>query len=145
MDFSHLSKLNVTEDSAVEFPITEIDGTPILLLHPANESNKAYMNAMLRLSGATKGTRRANKQELQKNITSNMRNYDRQAYPGSVVYGWRNVVDASGEEVEFTVEAATSFLAALPDWIFDRVRVSAAAPETFLDQAEIDVEEKAGN
>ena len=61
------------------------------------------------------------------------RSEDRTLYPEHVIVGWEDVVNAQGEEVKFSKDAAKSFVAALPDWLFDNVRMFAGQPANFVE------------
>ncbi len=143
IDFSHLSKLNVTDESIVDYPLEELEGSPVLRLRPATESNAKYTNEVLRLSGQSNGQRKKQKMKVSLEEIQRLRNQDRDLYPKHVIAGWSGITDVDGKDVDFTVEACAQFIAALPDWIFDPIRVTASNPETFA--LVIDSEAKAGN
>lgn len=140
-DFSHLKQYDVTSDNTVDYPITEIEGSPTLVLRPANESNRAYMNGILRSTGK-RGARKS-KIKVDSRMLEELRDYDRELYPEHVIVDWKNVLDVGGEIVKFTPQSAKDFIAVLPNWIFDSIRMFAANPENFVDV--IDSEDKAGN
>jgi hypothetical protein len=140
-DFSHLNKLAITALSTMRYPLIELEGSPVLILRPANESNAAYFNALLK-ANAHAGVRRK-KQKIDGKLTAEIREQDRELYPKHVIAGWEAVVDSDGKDVPFSMEAAVEFLAALPNWIFDGVRTSALDPENFI--GNMNVEEQAGN
>ncbi len=144
-DFSHLGKLNVTDDSTTEYEIVEIEmggKCPTLTLKVAGEANKGYFNGLLRATGHGKGQRRG-KLKVNSKAMEEQRGYDKDLYPDHVIVGWRDMLDAKGKAVKFSVASCKDFIAALPDWIFDGVRVHASDPENLAEQ--IDSEEKAKN
>ncbi len=140
--FSHLAKLDLNDQSIVEYPLTELEGAPVLTLRPANESNKGYTNDLLRMTGQGNGARkRASK--VDSKLLSEMREHDKVLYPKHIISSWTGMLDVSGKEVPFSVEAAEEFLQVLPHWIFDGIRTAAATPENFVNV--IDSQAKAGN
>jgi len=141
-DFSHLNKLNVTKDSQAEYELSELEGAPVLIVKPANESNSGYMNGLLRKTGSKRAGRKV-KVRVDTKAMAEMRDNDKALYPDHVIIGWRNLLDAKGKQVEFNADNATAFIAALPNWIFDGLRGFANDPESFVEG--IDSEEKAGN
>ena len=143
MDFSHLNKLQVTDQNVVEYPLIEIEGEPTLTIRCASEGNKAYANAILRANGQVNGARKPGKIKVDGQLIDKMRDQDRQLYPLNIITGWEGVLDSDGKSVDFSAEACEAFLNALPNWIFDRLRQAASTPETFINT--IDSEAKAGN
>lgn len=141
-DFSHLNKLNVTQDSTAEYELSELEGTPVLIVSPANESNSGYMNGLLRMTGKKRAGRKT-KVSVDAKSMGEMRENDRVLYPDHVITGWNGMVDSKGKDVKFSVQAAQDLCKALPNWIFDGLRGFANDPESFLDV--IDSEEKSGN
>jgi hypothetical protein len=141
-DFSYLNKLNVNESNVVDYPIVEIEGSPILKLKPANEGNRGYMNALLRSTGQSRGARKT-KLKVDSKMMDELRETDRALYAEHILSGWSGILDSKGKEVSFSKEDAVSFLKALPNWIFDSIRTFCTDPENFL--ATIDSAEKAGN
>ncbi|MBL4904277.1 MAG: hypothetical protein JKY62_16765 [Desulfocapsa sp.] len=144
-DFSHLGKLQVTSSSTAEYEIIEIevgDVSPTLILTVTGESNKGYFNALLRATGQGNGQRRG-KLKVNTKAMEEMRGWDRDLFPDHVIVGWKNMTDANGKDVKFSVAACKDFIAALPNWIFDGVRAYASDPENFV--ASIDSEGKAKN
>jgi hypothetical protein len=141
-DFSYLKKLAVSAESMVEYPLTELAGSPVLQLRPANDSNSAYMNDLLRLTGQSNGGRKK-KVHVDAKLLGAMREHDKVLYPKHVIVGWKGMLDTAGEEVPFSQEDAAAFITMLPNWIFDGVREWAANPENFINT--IDSEAIAGN
>jgi hypothetical protein len=138
-DFSQLKKLDVNSSTIVEYPLTEFtcDEKPVLLLRSPSEGNKGYTNGILRLTGQSDGGRKR-KLKIDASLMDDMREEDRALYPEFVIVGWRNIVDASGVDVEFSVDACKEFLEQLPNWIFDGLRLFAQDPESFVKQISAD-------
>ena len=149
VDFSHLDKLKVTPDRTAEYTLYQIeagaDGHPVLILAPATDANKPFQNAALKKS-TTKNFRRMRGGSLTPEMLEEDREDDRKLYPRHVVKGWRNVTDAKGKDVSFTSDNVLAFLRALPNWVFDDVRMFAGNPSNFLqDDDAIDTEGLAKN
>ena len=141
-DFSHLNKLNVTNESQAEYELSELEGAPVLTVRPANESNAGYMNGLLRLTGSKRAGRKV-KTKVDTKAMAEMRDNDKALYPEHVIIGWTNMLDAKGKQVVFSEKEAKDLLAQLPNWIFDGLRGFANDPESFIEG--IDSEEKSGN
>ena len=79
--------------------------------------------------------------------TSQSRKEDRELFPRYVLCDWEGIVDTNGKPVTFSPETSSEFCRALPDWLFDRVRNTAATPERFIDEIdpEPDMEALSGN
>jgi hypothetical protein len=141
-DFGYLS----LDEATAEFEMPWIRGTPTMIVRPANEANGAWQSGMLKLSGnrqrAQLASGRVSAEDAKKD-----REDDRKLYPRYVVVGWRNVVDPRGNPVKFSAEACDRFLRALPNWIFDKLRIFCMRPENFVGDAPVepDVTELAGN
>ncbi len=152
-DFSHLQALEVTEDdSPHEFELYEIDTAPVLYVR-CTQSYAPYENRIrARRSEIERKHRKAKKGKGRKRandaLLDLMRSPDREAYPGTIVYGWKTNKDANGIEVEYSEDTCRQFLNALPDWLFDRIRLYCMEPQNFVDTGEPDEEEEeelAGN
>lgn len=138
-NFEHLSKLQLSENITVDYPLNGLRGTPTLKLAPATADNKPFFNEVLRLA-------RTNKTPKAKNISYDLvqegREKDKSLFAKYVLKGWSGIKDSEGKEVPFTVANAQAFLSALPDWIFDEVRTFAGIPENFVDDTPEDEEIK---
>lgn len=153
-DFSHLQKLQVQDgDTPHEFELYEIESKPLLHVRCTNgyapyensiraQRDRIERDLKRRQKGKKKGRRRNDQALLEL-----MRAPDREVYPGTIVYGWTTNTDADGNEVEYTDEDCAKFLAALPDWLFDRIRLYCMDPQNFVDQPMTpdDEEELTGN
>lgn len=141
--FGHLKKLEVQGGKTAEFKMHALDGTPVLTVRPAMESNKGYFNASLKAS-------RSNMRSIRNgNVTAGLldetRETDRDLYAKHVVVGWTNVVDQAGKPVQFTRDVAADFLAALPNWLFDELREFCGTPSNFIEDDQVDTEAVAKN
>lgn len=148
-DFSHLKSLDVSGEKTVSYNMYQVDlgaGHPVLQVRPASQSNKSYFNAVLKRAAANKGRGRRNLNSLANAVTES-RAEDRLMYPQHIVVDWTGVTDASGNEVPYSVDAATDFLAALPDWIFDELTAFCREPSNFssADEAAMDIEATSKN
>ncbi|QBQ71182.1 hypothetical protein S0112_077 [Shewanella phage S0112] len=137
--FSHLKKLEVTQESTTEFTFYDIDGAPTLICRPATEANPAYLNALLKENGQLKKDRK--KIVIDQGMLDIVRQQDRRIFPEANIVGWYDVVDDTGESVPFSKEAAQEFISFLPDWLFDKLRAHLNQPKNFI----IDSEEKGKN
>jgi hypothetical protein len=139
-DFSALEVRNKQE----RFDLPWLRGDAYLVVRPANDTNKGYQSGVLRLSGKR---RRLQTNKISAAEADRDRADDLKLYPKHVVLGWGGVVDQEGNEVEFSEESCAQFLAALPSWIFDKVRVFCMRAENFIDDDEDlpDPVELAGN
>lgn len=142
--FSHLKKLEVKGGSTADFKMHALDGTPVLTVKPAMESNKQYFNASLKAS-------RSNMRSIRNgNVTAGLldetRETDRVLYGKFVLVGWSGVLDGSGKQVPFSREIAGDFLDALPNWLFDELREFCGTPSNFIeDDDQVDTEAVAKN
>lgn len=141
VDFSYVTALKA--DKQIEYPLYELGEGISLTLRSANEGNTAYMNGLLRLTGQTGGSARKPKLEVNAALLDDMRELDKQLYPGTVITGWSGIQDSEGKDVPFTSDACTDFLKVLPHWILDGIRTFATSPANFAGQ--IDSAAKAKN
>ncbi len=144
-DFSQLQKAAVTEESVHRFEMHLFAGDsgaiPTLLCRPATEVNKAYFNA--KLKWGAKRARHRRDVKVTTHLLATDRDFDRDQYAKSVVFGWENIVDAKGKAVKFSAETCAEFLKVLPDDVFDDCRGACGSASTF--RGEVDVEDLAGN
>jgi hypothetical protein len=135
-DFSNLKKMEVLENKLADYPLSDLEGEPVLKLFPASEANKPYYNELLRRSRSRMSAIKSKKitaQMLQRN-----RDEDRELYALHVVKGWVGIKDANGNLVEFSAEAAEGFLKALPNWMFDDLRAWASDPTNWVDIPDVE-------
>ena len=137
-DFSHLKKLEITGNRTARFTIYQLEDRPTLILASATEDNKPFFNSLLKRSRRTSQQIRAG--GVNPAVVKENREEDKGLYPLHVVKGWESVNDTKGKAVPFTTDNVKAFLEALPDWIFDEVRVFAGNPNNFVDEEnELDV------
>jgi len=147
-DFSHLSKLHVRPDSTAKYTFYEIEGEPCLEVKPTTEINKGYLNAVLRKGRRT--LMRMRNTKMSTDMLKQNRDQDRELYPEHVVVGWPTPPkDSDGKDVPFSKEACEAFLKALPDFLFDDLRIFCGSSSNFLvDENDLDddsIEDLAGN
>jgi hypothetical protein len=147
MSFKHLQRYDV-EKKTVPFTFYQIAGEPIVECLPATEANRPYHNALLKRNAKLAQRFRAGR--ISREMLEKSRDEDRELYAKFVVKGWRNVKDDNGADVPFTQEAAAEFFEALPNWLFDELRVWASSPGNFVDEdaeslGEEEVDDLAGN
>lgn len=129
-DFSHLKKLDVHGRTA-DMPLYNIGGTPVLIMVSAMQDNKPYVNAVLK--STSRQMRRLQRGNLTQDMLDAEREQDRRLFPRHVIVGWRDVVDANGEDVPFSPADCEEFLRALPDYVVDEIKAFANTPANFLD------------
>lgn len=146
MSFNHLSRYDVARDP-VEYVLYQLDGDPAIQLQPGTEVNKPYHNALLKRNAKLAQRFRAGTKVTREMLKDN-REHDKVLYAKHVISGWDGITNDEGEEVPFTPEACRQFLAMLPDWIFDEIRVFATNPANFVKEdepTEAEVEDISGN
>lgn len=144
VDFTNLNQYKVTKDNVKEYKLVELAGEPSIMLRSATEGNAGYMNGLLRATGQAAGDRRVKQSNLiDSDLMDKTRERDKLLFPEHVFVGWEGILDAEGKEVKFSVKVAKEFVQALPDWIFDPIRIYANTPSNFLD--EIDAAGKSKN
>ncbi|HEX7788436.1 MAG TPA: hypothetical protein VF653_19610, partial [Methylomirabilota bacterium] len=122
LDFGHLAAL--APAGTRTFCFGEIAGEPELTVLPATKENRQYHNEQSRHARQLLhryGGRLFD--AMSENVERERRERDRQLFPRFVVTGWERVQDSAGHEVPFSQEACARFLQALPDWLFDRLRL----------------------
>lgn len=142
-DFTNLKSLEVHAEKRVDYTLFQIAGEPVLELAPATEANKPYHNALLRRS--RRNQRRIQAGAIDAALMAENREDDRSLYAEFIIKGWRRMLDAQGKPVPFTLENVKDFLNALPNWLFDEVRLFASNSQNFVPEVSINVEEAAGN
>lgn len=143
--FNRFEKLRAT-DQPVAFTMHDIamgGEPPVLLVLPATEANRPYINELLRSRTATAAARK----QITAKTLEQARLDDVELFAKHVVKGWKHVVDDDGKPVVFSVEECTNFLLALarhaPDQ-FDKIRAFCNAIENFRPES-MDVEAAAKN
>lgn len=145
--FGHLKQLEVVDRTA-RFTLhaikllSEDAPAPVLIVRPASEANKGYFNALLKHSRTYAAQVQAG--AVTESAIAENRKQDVALYAAHVVIGWENVVGADGSPVSFSKEACADLLGALPNWLFDDLRMFCGRPVNFLPES-MNVEEKAKN
>jgi len=112
---------HVTAKSKYTYIFYELEGEPWIEVHPAAECNKRYFNAVLRKQKATRRKLAAGK--IDTAMLKQNREEDRELFPKFVCTGkWGGWADENGNEIPFSVEAATDLFRQLPDHVFDDFR-----------------------
>ena len=106
-----------------EYALTQLEGSPKLLLLPATEANRPYHAALLKRN--VRNARRIQAGRVDPQFIAEQRNEDRELYSKFVAKGWSGVTDDEGKESAFSPAECHEFFKALPDWIFDDVRAYA--------------------
>ncbi len=143
-DFSHLTVLEVTQDATARYTLHQITvngKTPTLIVAPATEANKPYFNALLKRAGKSAKAIRAG--AVNSGMIEENRDEEQELYPRYIIKGWEDMIDAAGNEVDFSREECVDFLSKLPSWIFDDLRQFCGNPASFTEL--MDVEINAGN
>ena len=145
--FGQLKALKITDEVTAEYTLYDIENqdgsSPVLILSPAGELNKAYFNALLRRS--RKNMPQIQAQKFDTGLIESNRSNDRVLYSKHIVKGWKKVQDEKGKDVIFNEENCLGFLEALPNWIFDGARNFATKERNFIKEDSPNVEETAGN
>jgi len=128
-DFSNLKKQEVDQDYEREFTLSYLEGEPVLLVVSATQSNKAYFNARLKAMSKFAGRSAGAKIDVTK--ISEIQDDDRELMAKHVVRGWKNVLDAKGQAVEFNLENCEAFLDALPRDMFMDLKAFTENPDNF--------------
>lgn len=134
--FAHLSRLHV-EGKKAWYELPEVKAGAAIEGVLANDANTAFLNARLK-------ARRARRTMTPEAMAAD-RTTDRELFAKHVLTGWRGIADAAGAEVAFSHDEALLFLTALPDWLFDRLRLFFLTPENFVEPAPETAKERAGN
>lgn len=118
---------------SVPFDIPQIGAGARLFVMPTNEANKPYHRAMLSNNARRARHEAANEAGPMAQAESAKldREDDRALFPGTIVVGWEGVRNTAGELVPFSVDAVRALLAALPNWLFDKLRLFCVRPENF--------------
>lgn len=149
-DFSHLKKLEITEESTAEYVFEDIPGEPSIIFAPMTDQNPEYLNARVRIAvdraerdqGKTRSKKRA--EILSSDRLKDDRDIDRELMAKTCARGWGNPpVDVNGETPEFSPENCHDFLKAVPDWLIDPCRSFVANIYNFVDRSALITPDKA--
>lgn len=155
--YSHLEKLQVSGKTQ-RFHFDELleadehmENPPVLLIKCAANNTDYELRINERRAKLIRDHNKRNKGKGRKlgqdRLLQLLREPDREAYPGTILVGWEKNTDENGKEVAYSEEEAKLWLKALPDWLFDRLRIYCLDPANFtnirMDEQEED--ELAGN
>lgn len=137
-DFSHLESLAVKKDSTAEYEFFEIETKPTLICRCTLDNNGYQSAIRAKRDEITRNVRKRTKgkkerQRINDRILELLREPDREAFPGNVIIGWTTNKDAKGKEVTYSDENCADFLKALPDWLFDNLRLYCYDAQSFVD------------
>lgn len=139
-DYSHLK----VEERTARVILYQVKGEPYLDVLHAGETNKRYFNSLLKRSRNNMKRMRAGAMDAATMAMN--REEDRFLYPKHIVRAWGCkdgpgfILDSFGNRIDYSEGNVGTFLRALPDWIFDEVRVHANEETNFVD--ELDEEEE---
>lgn len=146
--FDH-SGLNI-ENATANFNLPWIGPEALLVVRPATPENSKYQVAS-NVRSDKRNRDLASGGAITLANTEQDRKDDRILYPRHVIVGWHGILDKDGKDAPFDLENCKAFIASLPTWIFDRLRIFCMRPERFLDeddfaeQMELDPAKVAGN
>lgn len=145
-DFSHLRAYEPTSAKVIDCPVDDLVGDVMLRVKHAGKSNKPYKNDLDRMNTKTGAIRRV-MQGKETDATTRIALAEfRRLFAKHVIVGWRGVLNAAGQAVEFNEENCHAWLEALPDWIFQKVMQFCSEHANFLDLPDpVELEEQAGN
>lgn len=139
MKFAGMSKLSLEEGRTTEYVLSDLVGSPVLMVVPSGEHNPALQEISIR-----RGREIAGKQLTTIQVHT-YREEDRKLYARFVIKGWRGFKDEeTGRDIPFSVANAEELLRQMPDWLFDKLRIFTADPSNFVQRA-FDLGELAGN
>lgn len=118
------------EGVRIEFPEAQNDnGTiPTFIISRMGKANPVYSKA---LEAVTRPYRRQVELGTMKNEVAE--NLFKKVFVDTVLKGWENVQDESGEALEFTEENALNLIKELPD-VYERLQVEAGLASNFRDE-----------
>ena len=143
-DFSHLSNLKVRPSKQIEFTFERIAGEPALMVRSSSESNKPYLNALLK--SGRRALRKMRGGKMSAEVLAANRDQDRELFTKHIVVDWKaeTVRNAAGKPVKFSPEACAAFLQALPNDLFDELRVFCGDVDNFREEDDLTREDIEG-
>lgn len=137
-DFKHLDALQVTAKNVVDFTFYNIVGRPKLLVSPAGQCNAGYIAKTL--EGGKRALVKMRGDRISNEALNEGREQDRELYVDHVIKGWDDstVLDAAGQPVKFSKDNCRAFLSALPDDIFDELRIFCSTADNFRGEGQLD-------
>lgn len=131
-DFAYLEISKAT----ARFDMPWVTHDAYLVVRTATSDNEKYNEGSIRMS-----SKRMTRQAATGTITSADAEQDRQEdrvlYPKYVIVGWGGIEDKKGDAVPYSPQNCKAFIAILPAWIFDRLRLFCMKPERFLDDGDL--------
>lgn len=144
-DFSNLKALDVNDETLAEFVFDMIPGEPSVWLAPATDDNRLFFAARLKLSAeraeklAEESKRRGGKSRAKSKVQitpddfDEDRETDRGLLSQTCIKKWGTPPrDVNGDSPEFSVDNCYAFLAALPNYMLDRLRGFASQTYNFI-------------
>jgi hypothetical protein len=122
-DFSNFSALRIKEDTTAEFVFDEIEGEPTLTCRPATQENEDFFNAVLAKNKTAKRKKSKSGTVPTAQLLKEARASDIEVFVDFIIVSWVNVLDAKGKAVPFSKEDCVLFLQAIPNDMFDSLRV----------------------
>lgn len=145
VDFSNLTRLDVTDETTVEYVFSLVPGQPSVWLAPATDQNKLYLNERLKiatqraekLAAEAKGRGGRSRKKAKVQITADDfeedREVDRVLLARTCCKRWGVAPkDVKGDQPEFNEENCYAFLKALPDYMLDPFRNFAGNVYNFM-------------
>lgn len=153
-DFSHLRKLDVTEESEAEYVFDEIPGEPSIWFRPMTDANPKFLNERVRVAveRAEKDQKTSKAKRKEKILSSDRleedREIDRILLAKTCAIRWGTPPkDVNGDTPEFSEENCLAFLRALPNYMLDPCRGFVSNVYNFVDRGALtaDQAETLGN
>lgn len=135
--FEYLSGLDVA-GKTTEVALPEIAPQARLTVKPADETNKPYYNALLKLGAERMRNQMRRGDDLDPAVLKENRKVDADLFPKYVIIGWSGVLDKEGNKVEFTEAYCVDLIKAIPGWVFDKIRAAANTQERFVDWTQLE-------
>lgn len=142
VDFSHLRKLDVTEESEAEYVFDEIPGEPSIWFRPMTDANPKFLNERVRVAvaRAEKDQKQSKAKRKEKILSSERleedREIDRILLAKTCAIRWGTPPkDVDGNAPEFSEENCLAFLRALPNYMLDPCRGFVANVYNFVDRS----------
>ena len=140
-DFSHLRKLDVTEQSEAEYIFEDIPGEPSIWFRPMTDTNPAYLNERVRIAveRAEQAGKETKAQRKKRILSSEQleedREQDRVLMARTCAVRWGTPPkDVNGDEPEFNEQNCYDFLKAIPSYMFDPCRGFVGNVYNFVDR-----------
>lgn len=135
-DFSHLDVLT-PKVTATRYDLPALGIGAHLMVLPAIEANRPYFAELHQRVLAQSRLQRAGAEVSADTLRKN-REEDRALYARHVIVGWSGIHDAAGTMVPFSAGAALDLLRALPDHMFDVLRVFCSEARNFAEAVVLD-------